>query len=158
MEEGEGEAGASVQPLAQQQQQQQHAWDDADVNYSLINNLLGRLHFEKVHRFGPPSPPRRKGEEGGGGGGGGGRGGGGGEGGNGEGSPQPSQQLFGLSFGGGVPLLQQEGGRGGEEDGMGSEANTLRPGSLAWHHQSLQQQQQQQQQPRSRSLDGEGLS
>ena len=141
-----------MQPL--EQQHQPHAWDDADVNYSLINNLLGRLHFEKVHRFGPPSPPRRKGEE---------EGGGGREEGNGGGSPQPSQQPSGLSFGvGGAPLLQQEGGRGGEEDGMGGEANTLRPGGLArGHHQSQQHQHQhqhQQQHPRSRSWDGEGLS
>ena len=32
-------------------------WDEGDVNYSLINNLLGRLHFEKVQRCPPPPPP-----------------------------------------------------------------------------------------------------
>lgn len=41
------------------------AWEEADVNYSLINNLLGRLHLEKVRRFVPYGPAGGPGKEGG---------------------------------------------------------------------------------------------
>jgi len=39
------------------------AWEEADVNYSLINNLLGRLHLEKVRRFVPYGPAGGPGKE-----------------------------------------------------------------------------------------------